>query len=67
MGASGVLSEEVQLVVNGAPDAICAVRLVQLQERPVLPFSVEFMWPALGLDGEYLYSSTLSMGGLLPI
>jgi len=27
---------------------------------------MEFEWPALGLDGEYLYS-TSSMGDLLPI
>ena len=44
-----------------------AVRLVQHQQRPVLPFLVYNVWPALGLDGEYLYSSTSSMGGLLPI
>jgi len=30
-------------------------------------FSVEFDWPALGLDGEYLCSSTLSKRALLPI
>jgi len=46
---------------------LCAVHPVQHNQRPVLLFSVYNGWPALGLDGEYLYSSTSSMGGLLPI
>ena len=33
----------------------------------MLLFSMYNGWPALGLDGDYLYSSTSSMGGLLPI
>ena len=46
---------------------LCGVRPVQHQARLVHSFSVEFEWPTLELDGEYLYSSTLSMRGLLPI
>jgi len=33
----------------------------------MLPFFEEFRLPALRLNGEYLYSSTSSIGGLLPI
>ena len=43
-----------------------AVRTVQHQRCSVLPFLVYNGWLALGLDGDYLYS-TSSMGGLLPI
>ena len=44
-----------------------AERPVQHQQRPVTPFSVENGWLTFGLRGVYLYSSTSSMGGLLPI
>ena len=40
---------------------------MQHQARPVHWFSMEFEWPVLGLDGEYLYSSTSSKRGILPI
>jgi len=39
---------------------------VQHKVRPVHTISVDFVWPALGLDGEYLYSTTTKIA-LFPI
>ena len=58
--------KRVQLAVE-CHRTLDALRPVQHQQRPVLQFLVYNDWLALGLDGEYLYSSTSSMGGLLPI
>ena len=44
-----------------------AERPVQHKERSVTPFSVENGWLTFGLRGVYLYPSTSSMRGLLPI
>ena len=40
---------------------------MQHKEHLVHTISAHFMWPALGLDGEYLYFSTSSKIALLPI
>ena len=57
---------QVQLAIMGHR-TLGAKRPVQHKERPVTPFSVENGWLTFGLRGEYLYSSTSSMRGLLPI
>ena len=56
--ASGALSEESIVSRCVSPDARCSA-----SGAPDLVYNG---WPALGLDGEYLYS-TSSMGALLPI
>ena len=40
---------------------------MQHKKRPVHTIYADFVWPALGLDGEYLYFSTSSKIALLPI
>jgi len=57
---------QVQLAV-GCHQTLDVERPVQHQQRLVTLFSVENGWLTFGLRGVYLYSSTSSMRGLLPI
>jgi len=55
-----------QLAVGEAPNSLHE-RLVQHQECLVHMKSAKFLWPALGLDGEYKYLANSSIEALLPI
>jgi len=57
---------KLQLAVGEALDSLHE-HPVQHQERLVHTNSADFVWPFLGLDGEYIYLANSSIEALLPI